>query len=85
MYISELARQSPQIDIRDICRLSMYEQAPHSFQLDIRDFVQCRCQSWLDIAPAQYSKLLPNVDVRADNDIRPRLICGISAEYRCHS
>ncbi|KAH3789948.1 hypothetical protein DPMN_168140 [Dreissena polymorpha] len=38
--MSELARHSPQLDIRDFCRISTSELARHSPQLDIRDF--CR-------------------------------------------
>ncbi|KAH3789953.1 hypothetical protein DPMN_168145 [Dreissena polymorpha] len=40
MSMSELARHSPQLDIRDFCRMSMSELARHSPQLDVRNF--CR-------------------------------------------
>ncbi|KAH3858697.1 hypothetical protein DPMN_101323 [Dreissena polymorpha] len=46
---SELARHSPLLDIRDLCRRSISELARHSPQLHIRDWCQCLCQSWLDI------------------------------------
>ncbi|KAH3786595.1 hypothetical protein DPMN_164702 [Dreissena polymorpha] len=47
MSMSELARHSPQLDIRDFCRMSMSELARHSLQLDIRFF--CR-MSMSDLA-----------------------------------
>ncbi|KAH3814985.1 hypothetical protein DPMN_143504 [Dreissena polymorpha] len=52
MSMSELARHSSQLGIRDFCRMSMSELARHSSLLDIQDFTECRCQSWLDTCPS---------------------------------
>ncbi|KAH3736928.1 hypothetical protein DPMN_043504 [Dreissena polymorpha] len=40
MWMSKLALYSPQLDIREICRMSLSELARHSLFLDIQD--KCR-------------------------------------------
>ncbi|KAH3736904.1 hypothetical protein DPMN_043480 [Dreissena polymorpha] len=49
MSMSDLARHSPQLDIRDKCQMSMSELARHSPQLDIQDKCGMSMSKWLDI------------------------------------
>ncbi|KAH3755398.1 hypothetical protein DPMN_190094 [Dreissena polymorpha] len=56
MSMSDLARHSPQLDIRAFCRMSMSKLARHSSQLDIRDF--CR------MSLSELARHTPQFDIR---------------------
>ncbi|KAH3892024.1 hypothetical protein DPMN_016135 [Dreissena polymorpha] len=59
MSISELARHSPQLDIRDLCQISMSGLIHPSSQLDIR--VSCR------MSMSELARHSPQLDIRMSN------------------
>ncbi|KAH3864837.1 hypothetical protein DPMN_027866 [Dreissena polymorpha] len=71
MSMSELVRHSPELDIRDFCRMTMSELARHSSQLDIQDFCRMSISELARHSPARYSGLVPNVDVSAGSTFAP--------------
>ncbi|KAH3823953.1 hypothetical protein DPMN_125778 [Dreissena polymorpha] len=84
MSMSELARHSPQLDIRDLCRITMSE-------LDIRPSsligtsAECRCQSWLDIRPSSIFGTRAKCRCQSWRDISSISKFETCVECRCQS
>ncbi|KAH3786641.1 hypothetical protein DPMN_164748 [Dreissena polymorpha] len=66
MSMSELARHSSQLDIRDFFRMSMSKLDRHSLQRNIRDFFRMSISEL-----ARHSGIVLNVNVKAGSTFAP--------------
>ncbi|KAH3830615.1 hypothetical protein DPMN_103860 [Dreissena polymorpha] len=73
MSVTELAMNSPQVDIRDFREMSMPELARHSSRLDIRNFCRMSMSELAGYSP-QLDIRMSNVDLRCQCQLHAPLI-----------
>ncbi|KAH3858705.1 hypothetical protein DPMN_101331 [Dreissena polymorpha] len=85
MSMSELARRSPQLNLRDFCQRRCQRWLEILCSSIFGTSAEIRCKSWLDVRSCSIFGTSAECRCQSWLDIRSSSIFGTSAECRCQS